>query len=55
MADPSEEGWSSLLGQTMSDLRTTFNIDKGMNEPMFDGFDGESFLVKLLARNLCKK
>ena len=55
MADPSGEGWSSFLGETMSDLRTTFNSDKGMNEPMIDGFDGKSFLVKSLGRNLCKK
>ncbi|XP_073252369.1 sterol regulatory element-binding protein 1-like isoform X2 [Porites lutea] len=43
MADPSGEGWPSFLGETMSDLRTNFNSDKGMNEPMIDGFD-ERFL-----------
>lgn len=55
MADPSGEGWSSFLGETMSDLRTNFNSDKGMNEPMIDGFDGKSFLAILSARNLRKK
>ena len=55
MADPSGEGWPSFLGETMSDLRTNFNSDKGMNEPMIDGFDGKSFIVIISARNLRKK
>lgn len=55
MADPSGEGWPSFLGETMSDLRTNFNSDKGMNEPMIDGFDGKSFLVIVSARNFRKK
>ena len=49
MADPSSEGWPSLLGETMSGLEANFNNDRAINEPMIGEFDGRSCFVFISA------
>ena len=49
MADPSGEGWPSLLSETMSGLETNLNDDRAINEPMIGDFDGRSCYVFISA------
>lgn len=41
MADPPDDGWQSLLSETIPELGTNFNDDRAMNDPMIGDFDGK--------------